>query len=232
MSTDYYHVGIKLRDSIPKFAILKLMPSLVVPLVTNEVYHVYNRGVDKRIVFEDKKDYLRFYQSLNLFNSVDPVVNFDFANTRFKNNHTTAKLIEIQAYALLPNHFHLILRQCVDGGAGEFMRRLSLGYTSYFNQRNERSGSLFQGKFKRVHVATQEQYQYLFAYVNENHFVHNVDMVREVCHSSSLHYQKIATSKLINKTIENQYPCEANVILAKSIYSKRREQQIAKSTLE
>ncbi len=208
------------------------MPSKVDPLITNEVYHIYNRGVDKRVVFGDKKDYLRFYQSLHLFNSKDPVINFDFARARFKNNQTLEKLVEFHAYSLLPNHFHLILKQCSDGGVGEFMRRLSLGYTSYFNQRNDRSGSLFQGTFKRVHVATQEQYQYLFAYVNENHFVHNLDMVREICHSSSLHYQKLATSKLIDSSLTDQYPFEANIDLARSIYSRRQEKYITKSILE
>lgn len=209
-----------------------MMPSKVVPLLTNELYHVYNRGVDKRIVFIDKKDYLRFYQSLHLFNTKEPSVNFDLANVRFRNSCETEKIVEIHAYALLPNHFHLVIKQLTDGGISELMRRISTGYTSYFNQRNDKSGALFQGVFKRVHVATQEQYQYLFAYVNENHFVHNIDMAREICHTSSLHYQKQATSKLIARSNEGAYFFEANVLLAKDIYSKRHNRNISKSTLE
>ena len=208
------------------------MPSKVVKLVTNEVYHVYNRGVDKRVTFTDKKDYLRFYQSLALFNTQEPAVNFDFANTRFKNNFESKKLVEIQAYSLLPNHFHLIIKQCVDGGISEFMRRVATGYTSYFNQRVERSGVLFQGVFKRVHIETQEQYQYLLAYVNENHFVHNIDMIREICHSSSLHYQKLATSKLIDSTSVDFYSFEDSLLLAKDIYIRRENEKNLKSTLE
>jgi REP element-mobilizing transposase RayT len=208
------------------------MPSRVVPLITDEVYHVFNRGVDKRIVFTDKKDYLRFYQSLHLFNSKDPSVNFDFAHTRYKNNSEFKKLVEIQAYSLLPNHFHLIIKQCIDGGIGEYMRRVSTGYTSYFNQRNERSGALFQGRFKRVHINSQEQYQYLFAYVNENHSVHNLDTIREICHSSSLHYQKLTTSKLINSTLTDEYPLETNMLLAKDIYLRREDQKINKAIFE
>ena len=113
------------------------MPQINVPLLNGELYHVYNRGVDKRIVFLDKEDYLRFYQVLNLFNTSEPVVNFDVARAKMKRGEQSQKLVEIKAYSLLDNHYHLILQQNVDGGISEFMRRIGTGYTSYFNQKNE-----------------------------------------------------------------------------------------------
>ncbi len=200
------------------------MPQKIVQIINGETYHVFNRGVDKRDVFLGKEDYLRFYQSLYLFNSDEPIVNFTFARSREKlsKQHLVKKLVEIQAYSLLPNHYHIIVKSITDDGLSEFMRRLSLGYTSYFNQKYERSGFLFQGTFKRVHIESQEQYQYLFAYVNENHFVHNMIMEREICHSSSIHYQGIGKSKLIEISFRSNYSFNDNRKLALGIYERRK----------
>ncbi|MBY0538162.1 transposase [Patescibacteria group bacterium] len=197
------------------------MPRKIIPLITGDIYHVYNRGVDKREIFLDKEDYLRFYISLDFFNVIEPVINFDSAKVRKDRNLKEDKLVEILAYSLLPNHFHLILQQNVDRGISEFMKRISGGYTSYFNSKLERSGSLLQGTFKKVPVQSQEQLQYLMAYVNENHFVHGIEIKREICHSSSLHYQGLNKSKIINQSNE-KYNFESNVLLAKDIYQKRR----------
>ncbi len=201
------------------------MPQKIVPIIEGETYHVFNRGVDKRDIFLDKSDYLRFYQSLNLFNSEEAIVNFDFVRTKVNNSTDSFqgnRLVDIQAYALLPNHFHLIIKSVTESGISEFMRRVGGGYANYFNQKYERSGALFQGSFKRVHIERQEQYQYLFVYVNENQFVHNLIAEREICHSSSLHYQGLAKSKIINMQLDTQYNFDESVILAKSIYEKRK----------
>jgi len=209
------------------------MPQKIVPLVCDEFYHVFNRGADKRETFLDKEDYLRFYQALHLFNTIEPVINFDSAKIKSKSGNVQAVLVEIKAYCILPNHYHLILKQIHDGGMSEFMRRIGTGYTSYFNQKNDRSGVLFQGKYKRVHIASDEQYNYLFAYVNENHFVHNIQIDREICHSSSIHYQGIAQSKLIKtKANEQTYDFNENVCLAKQIYLKRELIKIDKELFE
>ena len=209
------------------------MPQKIVPLVCDESYHIFNRGVDKRDVFLDKEDYLRFYQSLYLFNTIEPVINFDSARVKSKNQVEQETLVEVVAYSLLPNHYHLILKQNFENGISEFMRRVSTGYTSYFNQKNERSGSLFQGRFKRVHINSDALYNYIFAYVNENHFVHDLSLVREICHSSSLHYQRLATSKLIKASEINQsYNFSENVSLAQDIYRKRRSLKADNELLE
>jgi hypothetical protein len=114
----------------------------------------------------------------------------------------------------------MIVTQSVDGGLSEFLKRVSGGYTSYFNEKYERSGVLFQGRYKKVHVNTNEQYEYLFAYVNENHYVHGFDLKRELYHSSSLHYQRIAASKIIN--IKTEYNFNQNKLLAQSIFKNRK----------
>jgi len=197
------------------------MPRKIVPLVNNEFYHVYNRGTDKRDIFTNKSDYLRFYQTLNLFNTIEPIEHFESARALYKLSKVRSRLVEIYAYALLPNHYHLILKQLEDGGISEYLKRVSGGYTSYFNKKQKRNGVLFQGKFKRVHIERNEQYNYLLAYVNENHFVHNVQIAREICHSSSLHYQGIVNSVLLPH-IDQEYNFNEGIKLAQEIYLKRQ----------
>ncbi len=197
------------------------MPRIIVPFVVDEFYHVFNRGSDKRDIFMDKEDYLRFYQSLNFFNTIDPVINFDSAKVAHKKLSNQEKLVDIKAYALLPNHYHLVLKQLVDGGVSEYIKRISGGYTSYFNQKHKRSGVLFQGKFKRVHVDSNAQYRYLITYVNENHTVHKVQLTREICHSSSLHYQGLVRSSLISDIYE-QYNYQDATALAEEIFLNRQ----------
>ncbi len=150
------------------------MPRKVVPLITGETYHVYNRGVDKRAVFLDKFDYWRFYKSLQMFNTEEQ--SGSLYRRKFKQDWLMNQkpIVNINAYCLLNNHFHLLLTQLVDGGISEFMKRLGGGYTSYFNERYERSGALFQGNFKRVHCEDNEQLLYVAAYVNFNNLVHNI----------------------------------------------------------
>ncbi len=194
------------------------MPRTVVSLVTGESYHVYNRGVDKREIFQSKADYLRFYQSLDVFNSVDPCSNFRDALSQSR--LPDERLVQFSAYALLPNHFHFVLTQLVDGGISEFMKRVQGGYTSYFNERTERSGALFQGTFKRIHIDSDEYLRYLIVYVNENHFVHKVPRGEDIYYSSSRHFQGTASSKLLAQT-NQAYDFDESKLLAADIASRR-----------
>ncbi len=149
------------------------MPRANINLVVGETYHIFNRGVDKRKIFNDKVDFHRFHQSLVAFNSVAQTGSIFELQWRKDWVSKQKPLVAINAYCLLSNHFHLILTQLAEGGISEFMKRLSGGYTSYFNERNKRSGSLFQGTYKRVHCNTNGQLLYLAAYVNLNNIVHD-----------------------------------------------------------
>ena len=195
------------------------MPKKVVPLVTNERYHIYNRGVDKRNIFIDKFDYIRFYQSLAYFNTIEATQNFRLAKYHHTKQHK--RLVEIEAYCLLPNHYHMILKQTHDSGVSEFMKRVSAGYTGYFNDKHKRSGSLFQGVFKRVHIENDALYSYLFSYVNENHVVHGLVRDSDICYSSAAHYQGITRSNLILD--DRPYNAGDAKKLALSIYRKRHQ---------
>lgn len=143
-----------------------------VALSTDEYYHILNRGVDKRPIFQDKQDLERFFLSLTAFNFVDPIGSI-YEQSR---GGPTAKpeagknkrLVDIICYCLNHNHYHLLLKQVSDNGISEFMKRLGGGYTWYFNNRHKRNGSLFQGKFKSVHIDSNEYLLHLSAYVNLN----------------------------------------------------------------
>ena len=193
-----------------------------VPLVSGERYHVYNRGVDKRDIFLEKHDYLRFYQSLLFFNTIEATGSFRLAKSLSDKNIT--KLVQIYSYCLLPNHFHLILEQMVDGGISEFMKRISVGYTGYFNEKYTRTGVLFKGGFKRVHIENETQFQYLVAYVNENHTVHQINNSKEIFNTSSLHFIGVSKSKMLNEIEVNYDQFEARK-LALEIYNKRQSQK-------
>ena len=145
--------------------------------VNGEFYHIYNRGVDKRNIFSDERDVKRFMQSLDEFNDIEPIGSIYENSSHQALGRPTSKsvkrkkLVNFICYCLNPNHFHFILKQLVDNGISEFMKRLG-GYTKYFNEKEKRSGALFQGSFKSIHVNTNEYLLLLSAYVNLNDKVH------------------------------------------------------------
>jgi len=136
-----------------------------------EYYHIYNRGTEKRAIFTKKSDYERFIALLYLANGTSAV---HISNHQGSTLMTLLDLnrgdplIEIGAYCLMPNHFHLIVRESEKGGVSRFLQKLATGYTMYFNKRYERTGSLFQGRFKAKHIDNDEYLKYLIAYVHLN----------------------------------------------------------------
>ena len=140
-----------------------------------EYYHIYNRGVDKRGVFMDVADIARFLQSMEEFNTIDPIGSI-YENS-FKNKTlggSTTKLVSIVAFCLVSNHYHLILKELTDKGIEKFMHKIGTGYTRYFNEKTKRSGSLFQGRYKSVWVDSNEYLLYLSVYVNLNDKIHSL----------------------------------------------------------
>ncbi len=145
------------------------------PLATGEHYHIYNRGVDKRRIFSNKGDVERFILSMQFFNSIKPVHGLREVIKESENNKPNNKqLVEFVAYCLNPNHYHFILEQLVDGGIAEFMKRLNGGYTSYFNKKYNRNGSLMQGTYKSKLISDNEKLLELSVYVNINNLVHKI----------------------------------------------------------
>lgn len=152
-------------------------------LANGEYYHIFNRGTDKRTIFPDEDMFARFLQSMDEFNTTIPIGSIyenSFRKERPLGNPVSKfgpkpkSLVAVVCYCLNPNHYHFILQQMEDRGIEKFMHRLGLGYTKYFNQRHERSGVLFQGPFKAIHIDSNEYLLHLSAYVNLNDRVHGL----------------------------------------------------------
>lgn len=144
----------------------------------NEFYHVYNRGVDKRIIFLDNLDRERFIKLLYLANSSEK---FNF-NDILRKNHKNSifnlekgdELVSIGAWCLMQNHFHLLLKEKLEvgpqvkSGISLFMQKLLTAYSMYFNTKYNRKGSLFEGKFKAQHLDYDQYLKYQFTYIHLN----------------------------------------------------------------
>lgn len=144
-----------------------------IKFVNGHFYHIFNRGVDKRKIFMDKQDYYRFIHDLYEFNDANAVINLSYRYGEYRGSTSISErirkiLVEIICFCLMPNHFHLILRQLVENGISKFMQKLGTGYTMYFNQKYERTGALFGGRFKSVFIETDEQLLHLFRYIHIN----------------------------------------------------------------
>ena len=162
-----------------------------ITFTNGEYYHVFNRGVDKRIIYNTKEQQYFFFNRLKLLNTIDSRKYIANKRSRYKDKIITGngeELISIVAYCLLPNHFHLLLKQKVDNGISQFMQRLGTSYTKFFNQQEDRSGSLFQGKFKATHLSDNFSLPILSAYVNLNYKHHQIDSTKNLVKSSLFEY--------------------------------------------
>ncbi len=143
------------------------------PFSIEEYYHVCNHGVlDSDLTF-DSQDSNRFVECLSAFNSVNPrgsLRDWIDAGKPFPGK----PLVEIVAYCLNPNHFHILLRELEENGTERFMHKITMGYARYINAKYHRRGVLFQGPFRATHVDSDEYLLYLSVYVNLNHKVHRL----------------------------------------------------------
>ena len=145
-------------------------------LVNNEIYHIILRGVGDALIFKDESDYYRAIFSVYEFNTTTPIEIKTQRKRRQKlkanggqtSVDTRDPLVEILAFCFMPNHIHLLLRQIKDNGITRFMQKVGTGYAVYFNNKYERKGHLFQGKFRAVHIKTDEQLKIVFAYIHSN----------------------------------------------------------------
>lgn len=142
-----------------------------------ELFHVLNRGVDQRTIFLDDRDRRRFVNGLFQFNDQKPASNtrrsplsmFDLRN---RTNDERELIVDIHAWCLMKNHYHLLLSERVEGGITLFMRKLNIGYANYFNERHERSGALFQGRSKRKHIDSEAYFLHILHYIHLNPLDH------------------------------------------------------------
>ncbi len=145
-----------------------------------KLFHVVSRGVDRRKIFLDKSDYYRFIHDLFEFNDLAPALNIHYSfgkimkSSDLRGRYLGEKreprklLVRVHAFCLMPNHYHLLLSPVAENGITSFMRKLNAGYAKYFNEKNEREGTLFQGRFKSVPIATQAHLNHILYYIHCN----------------------------------------------------------------
>lgn len=146
------------------------------PLITGEVYHIYNRGAHKQAIFTNDVDRNRFLLLLYIANNTERIHLGNLLQKYkgrswmeiYKEVKVDKSLVDIFAYSLMPNHFHVLLRQKTDGSITVFMKKLATAYSMYFNTKYEHSGVLFQGRFKSKHVGEDDYFRYLFSYIHLN----------------------------------------------------------------
>lgn len=151
------------------------MPSKRPKIIAGELYHVYNRSVEKRVLFPSVDHYIRFINALRFFNTIQPVNLRDF----IQGNQTettgirpllqnTQPIVQIGSFTLLPTHYHFLIRPLILNGLSLFMQKLGAGYACFFNLKHSRSGTLFQGRYK-VKLIDHDQYgRHIQAYIALN----------------------------------------------------------------
>ena len=133
-----------------------------------EYYHIYSRGVDKRLIFRNNYDKTRFQKCLYIFNRTEKMQYERVCNIPLFEIEKGDGLVEIGAYCLMDNHFHILIKEVTEGGISKFMSKLLTSYSLYFNKISKRSGALFQGRFQSKYVNKDEYLKYLFAYIHLN----------------------------------------------------------------
>jgi len=144
----------------------------------SDIYHILNRGVDKRKMFLDKQDYFRFIHNLFELNNQDIVYYTFYDFQRFDKNKDIEcpyikkkprkLLVDIYAFCLMPNHYHLLLSPKIEKGIPKFMQKLNMGYSKYFNQKYGRKGTLFEGRYKSILIKEEAHFYHLPYYIHFN----------------------------------------------------------------
>lgn len=191
------------------------MPVRPIPLVTGEVYHVFNRGNASVPIFQNKWDYHNFigafiyYQysktpmRYSLFRQLSPQKRNVILKRLEKENK---RLVEIISYCLMPNHFHFLLKQKSDSGVKDFIRLITNSHSRYYNIKYHRKGSLFENRFKAVRIETDQQLLHVSRYIHLNPYtsflIKKMDSLAEYPFSSFKEYiQESFSSPICNKLI-------------------------------
>jgi len=183
------------------------MPSknIVKHYVKGGYYHIYNRGVEKRIIFHDREDYTKFIFLVKLYLSPPDELSQEFPLLRpHIVQHNLYGNLQLLAFCLMPNHFHLLIHQKEIDAVTKFMRVLITSYSMYFNKRFERVGPLFQGVFKAVDVESDEYLLHLSRYIHLNPLDRGASL-SDFQWSSYLYYLGEKEAKWLNTKIISDY---------------------------
>ena len=149
------------------------------PFITNYIYHVFNKTIDDKQIFKSNHYSSEFYQRLVYYRSSKSEQSF--SKLRFLSNETLLELqlqtslrknfrVDILKYSLMPNHFHLLVKQLTDAGITEYISQVINSFTRYFNLKNGRKGQIFLHDFKATMIKTDEQLIHTSRYIDLNPF--------------------------------------------------------------
>jgi putative transposase len=147
------------------------------PIFPEQIYHVFNRSVARQPIFLGEKDYQRFLETIGFYRSASPPLRLSYYNRLAKQEKATfmeklqkegKKQIAIFTFCLMPNHFHFLLKELIEGGIRKFASNLQNSYAKYFNTKRKRAGALFQEMFKAVRIETDEQFVHVARYIHLN----------------------------------------------------------------
>ena len=147
------------------------MPSrhVVKTYIENGYYHIYNRGVEKRLIFQDREDYTKFLYLLKIYLTNPEILRNEYPLLRINIvDKNLFEEIDLLAFCLMPNHFHLLVYQKQKDSITKLLRQICTAYVIYFNKKFERVGPLFQSKFKAVAVDSDEYLLHLSRYIHLN----------------------------------------------------------------
>ncbi len=144
-----------------------------------ELYHVLNRGVERRTIFVDDRDRARFVHDLYEFNDTAPTINnnrlsmidlggLSLGASSPERADSRTRLVDIHGWCIMGNHYHLLLSERMDGGLSKFLMKLNVGYAKYFNERYTRSGYVFQGRTKRIQIKRDAHFLHILHYIHLN----------------------------------------------------------------
>ncbi|MFH1955994.1 MAG: transposase [Patescibacteria group bacterium] len=178
------------------------MPRRFVSFVNGNFYHILNRSIHPNKLFLDERNYAQAIDTLNYYK----FFNTPFSFSRLKQLHPTQQfsilsdlrknppLVEVIAFCLMPNHIHLLVRQKMDFGISKFVANFQNSYTRHLNIKNERKGYVFEGVFKAVHIAGEEQlihtYRYIILNPYSSEIVKKIDEIETYPYSSLVEYAK------------------------------------------
>lgn len=178
-----------------------------------EIYHVYNRSIEQKPCFIDKKEYLRACLTVDFYQFANPplrlskaiLLNLDRRETFFNDLRAgKQKIVELISYCFMPNHFHFLLKQMTNNGVSKFISNFSDSYTKYFNIKHKRAGPIFEGNFKAVRIETEEQLIHTSRYIHLNpvtSFIINESQLDSYPWSSFLEYLGADPRNLCNKVL-------------------------------
>lgn len=203
------------------------MPTRTQPIITNEIYHVFNKSSDQRDIFKYVADNKEFENILNYYRHVYTPIRY----SRYKESSQQRKneidsqfqidkdcMSDILAYCIMPTHYHILLKQRTDGGISKYIGTSQNAYTRYFNTKYHRKGHLFVHEFRAVLIRTEEQLKHVMRYIHLNPYSSRLLEHKE----DVLTYPWSSIGSYIQKVNSGTVHIEANLLMGCFQHNKAR----------